>query len=199
MNSSERLADAILLGFGGPARHIRPVAVQIEEPAAPAKENKFAPKGQQIDDGLERLMQSRRPGQTFSQDEIAAACGCHRRNIQFIEKRAIYKFTRRLFAVDPELVSQSLGDGVTMSDILRIHHPESSDSGKSRRKETDFRWQKRARRKLGQFDSTDRNTYETANILKAREPRFPFGRRPTPEQLTEIRAERMRKNKETVA
>jgi hypothetical protein len=201
--SSQTLADHILFGFGGPSVHVRPVTVQIEQvpvPAAPAvtptRQNKFAAKGDQIDEALLRLIKTRKPGQTFSQDEIAQACGCHRRNIQFIEKRAIYKFTRRLLVTAPQLVAESLGDGVSMADILRIHHPSSSDSGNSQRKETDFRWQKRARRNLGQFESTERNTYETVKMLRAREPNRPYGRKPSPQQLAEIRAERMRRNKE---
>ena len=206
--SSQALADHILSGFGGPAMHVRPVTVRIEQApevapevapvVTPTRQNKFAAKGDQIDEALAQLMQTRKPGQTFSQDEIAQACGCHRRNIQFIEKRAIYKFTRRLLATAPQLVAESLGDGVTIEDILRIHHPSSSDSGNSQRKETDFRWQKRARRNLGQFESTERNTYETVKILRAREPSRLYGKKPTPQQLAEIRAERMRRNREGV-
>ena len=194
--NSQTLADHILAGFGGPSVHVRPVVIQVEQPAEPAAPSKFAAKGYQIDEALAQLIKTRKPGQTFSQDEIAKACGCHRRNIQFIEKRAIYKFTRRLLAVAPDLVKESLGDGVSISDILRIHHPSSSDSGNSQRKETDFRWQKRARRKLGQFESTERNSYETAKMLRAREPQRPYGHTPSPQQLAEIRAERMRRNRE---
>lgn len=203
-SSSERLADSILSQFAGPAAFISRVPTPRPEPA-PRPVSKHAPKGEQIDIGLRNLCESRKEGQSFTQQEIADACGCHRKMIQIIESRAAYKFVRRLLEIDPELVQQNLGDHVKLEDVLRVHHPESTKL--SNRRSTDFDFRRRARRLPGRDEAasiraeTNANTpgvYEVSKLLAAREGRRPYGRKPTAEQLAEIRAERMRRNKEGV-
>lgn len=49
-----------------------------------------------IDDGLDRLLAETPPGQTRSLQEIAAACGCSRQNISYIERQAIKKLRAAL-------------------------------------------------------------------------------------------------------
>lgn len=204
ITSSERLADAILSQFAGPAAFISRVPTPSPAPA-PRPVSKHAPKGEQIDIALRDLCSKQQPGQTFSHQQIADHCGCHHKLIQIIEKRAYYKFARRLLEIDPELVQENLGDHVTLADVLRVHHPESTKVSARRGSEFDSRL--RRRRFLAGRDAQMARVeakaglpgvYEVSKILAAREGRRPYGRRPTQEQLAEIRAERMRRNKEGV-
>jgi transcriptional regulator len=49
-----------------------------------------------IDAGLLLLESVRAPGQTFTQQEIAVACGCSRGYIWWLEKQARAKLRKRL-------------------------------------------------------------------------------------------------------
>ena len=200
MSSSAKLADAILSGFAGPRAFVKFETVPQTAPAAAKPASKFSPYRDDIDEGLRRLCSERKPNETFSQDEIAKRVGCHRKLIQIIEKRAYYKFVRRLLEIDPDIAEQSLGDLVTMEDVLRIHHPASTKS--SARKQGDFDWRLRARRarKITNEYNGPRHEgvislEETIKVISARKPRLAYGRKLSEAQLAEIRAERMRRQK----
>jgi hypothetical protein len=138
---STTLADIILSGFAGPQH------VPVIEPK-PAKQKSppsiYAPKGKLLDDKLGEMIAGRQPGESFTQDQIAAYCGVSRRLIQFIEKKAFYKLSRRLLKECPEDVTSFLGLGFKREDILRIHHPHAN---KSQRRAGE--WDQRLRSRVG--------------------------------------------------
>ena len=51
-----------------------------------------------FDAGLQRLLESRAPGQEYTQREIASACGVHHSRVQQIERTALRKLKGRLLA-----------------------------------------------------------------------------------------------------
>lgn len=53
-------------------------------------------KPDQILEGLRTLSARQRPGECFSAQQVASACGVHKRSIQYIEQRALLKVTQRL-------------------------------------------------------------------------------------------------------
>lgn len=61
-----------------------------------------------IDDGLRRLQARQAPGQSFTPSEIARECDVTNRAITFIERRAMFNFTKRLHAAAPKLFEEIL-------------------------------------------------------------------------------------------
>lgn len=83
-----------------------------------------AEKNQQIMDGTARLFAERKPGQTFTHQEIADACGVHRRAIQIIERKAFYKVACRLREKMPELFIDELGNDTEIGKLFKRLSPD---------------------------------------------------------------------------
>jgi len=202
MSTSTQLADHILSGFAGPRAFIKYVEAPQPEPL-PKKPSKFSPFRNDIDEGLRRLCNERKPNQTFTQKEIADAVGCDRKLIQYIEKKAFYKFVRRLIEIDPEIAEQSLGDLVTMEDVLRIHHPSAHKQSNRVDGDTDLRFRaRRARKVTAEYSGPHlKNVESLEQVIKkisaqSNHRTRSYGHKPSDAQLAEIRAERMRRQKE---
>lgn len=56
--------------------------------------------------GTARLLAERQPGQTFSQEQIADACGVHKRTIQYIEAKALRSLARGLQKACPDALDE---------------------------------------------------------------------------------------------
>jgi len=61
--------------------------------------------------GTAKLLAERRPGQTFSAQEIADACGVHKRTVQYIEAKALRNFARGLQALCPDVINDEMSAG----------------------------------------------------------------------------------------
>lgn len=85
--------------------------------------------GNKILQGFRRLGQTQKPGQTFSQAEIARACNVDRRSIGRIEERALHTFARRLHASDRQLISEIFADKPIKEIFDRIGHAGDSKRG----------------------------------------------------------------------
>ena len=59
--------------------------------------------------GLRRLEAERKPGECFTETEIAEACGVTHRAIVFILRKATYNFAKALHAQAPDLFVSHLG------------------------------------------------------------------------------------------
>jgi hypothetical protein len=180
MSTSAQLADHILSKLAGPHTFSAPAT----------RASKFTPYRADIDEGLRRLCAERKPNQTFSQAEIAARVGCHRKLIQLVERRAYYKFVRRLIEIDPAIAEQSLGNLVTMEDVLRIHHPASTRVSARQAGDFDSRFRARRVHKITRKGAI--LLEDTIKLVEDRKARATaYGRRISADQLSKIRAERM--------
>ena len=140
------------------------------------------------------MIAGRKPGESFTQDQIAAYCGVSRRLIQFIEKKAFYKLSRRLLKECPEDVTSFLGLGFKREDILRIHHPHAN---KSQRRVGE--WDQRLRARIGIKNARIYGRglptlREVGQKLNDRPKSFRYGREIRMEELLEIRRQRKENN-----
>jgi hypothetical protein len=120
-------------------------------------------KARLIEAGLRRLDLNRKPGQTFSQHEIARRISevetpVSRRAIQIIERKALYNLTRRLNSECPGLLQELLGES-TVAEILATSSPSKFSPHRT----------KATRR--AKFNSWTGGLTETANTIRARRPK----------------------------
>jgi transcriptional regulator with XRE-family HTH domain len=81
--------------------------------------------------GTQVLLDGREPGETFTQQQIADACGLSKRAIQFIEEKALRKFARGLYAIAPELFKDKMTDGQLMHNLRKMNASEHCFNGVS--------------------------------------------------------------------
>jgi hypothetical protein len=86
-------------------------------------------KNEQIVDGFRRLAARQKPGQTFSQSEIARECNVHKRSIAFLERKAQYNFAKRLHDLCPELLGEIFKDR-PVTELLAGLSPDPYRTGK---------------------------------------------------------------------
>ncbi len=118
----------------------------------------------QIDAGLRRLCSSRRPGQLFTQREIAQSISehevkiCHR-TIQIIECKALRKVARALSRVVPEILNDAYGAD-KVREVLGTLSTETHSPARVKRSEV---------RSRAQPATPSRGLlYSTADILASR-------------------------------
>lgn len=120
-------------------------------------------KARLIEAGLRRLDLNRKPGQTFSQHEIARRISevetpVSRRAIQIIERKALYNLTRRLNSECPGLLQELLGES-TVAEILATSSPSKFSPHRT----------KATRR--AKYNSWTGGLTETAETIRSRRPK----------------------------
>jgi hypothetical protein len=82
-----------------------------------------------IVDGCRRLASQQAAGQCFTVSEIGRACGVTDRAITFIERRAQYRFAKRLHQLCPNLVEEMFR-GRPIKEIFGALNPDPYCTGK---------------------------------------------------------------------
>lgn len=75
--------------------------------------------------GLRRLSATQRHGQSFTTEEIAQACGCDRKNISYIETRALKKFISSLHEKEPKMLEEIFGKAEVVEVLAKAAAPRA--------------------------------------------------------------------------
>lgn len=156
-------------------------------------------KNDQIVDGFRRLAARQKPGQTFSQSEIARECNVHKRSIAFLERKAQYNFAKRLTDLCPELVADIFRDR-PITELLSRLSPDPYRTGKmSGRNSIAIAAQEREAKRRAARIQCDTTLTEITEILEKRNAKANWKSFQTPEQRAELKKARALTSSRTAA